>query len=62
MENYQKNYQNIIQDKDYLVEKLNKSNKINLDLNGQLIRLKSQLNAIHIQLKSINVKKMKIMI
>ena len=57
LENYQKNAQNIMQDKDYLVEELNKSNKINQDLNDQLIRLKAQLSAMHIQQKSINDKK-----
>ena len=57
LENYQKNAQNIIQDKDYLVEELNKSNKINQDLNDQLIRLKAQLSAMHIQQKSLNDKK-----
>jgi chromosome segregation ATPase len=56
LENYQKNAQNIMQDKDYLNEELNKSQKINQDLNDQLLRLKAQLSAAHLQKKNLQDK------
>ena len=56
LENYQKNAQNIMQDKDYLNEELNKSQKMNQDLNEQLLRLKAQLSAAHLHKKSMEDK------
>ena len=46
-----------MQDKDHLAEELNKSNKTIQDLNDQLVLLKTQLSAMHLQQKSSSDKK-----
>ena len=53
LENYQKNAQNIIQDKDYLVNQLEKSEKKNQELSEQVARYKAQITALNLQNKSI---------